>query len=159
MMVQHLNQLEPRRHLHWDTMFLKSSLAEPTRASVTLTPNTRSQALLASQFEDILYAGPTPMPVHRPSSAPPPAYPWKVRPTCVPMLAGEQSNIIATYLVVRGQSVISMPRMGLPRCTSSGSTHDSVNERWDRRTYLDDAVMIYKPPPPGYPKVKASSRE
>lgn len=67
MMVHNLNQLGPRRHVHWDAMLIKGPLAEPKRAIVTLTPNTVSQPLLAPQVVDPCFGGPTAaMQVHRP---------------------------------------------------------------------------------------------
>lgn len=149
MVVHKLTQSEPRRHVHWDAWVRKGPLAEPCCAIVTLTPNTGSHPLHALHWIDPWCAGPNAvMQVPRPSSAPLPAYPWEVRPKLVPMPASDQSNIIATVPVVRGGTLISMPLMALHRSTSSDITHYSMHALWDRRTYLDDAVVLYKPPPP-----------
>lgn len=159
MMVQNLNQPEPRRHVHWEARILNSPPAEPKRATVTLTPNTASQPWLASQLDVPWCGGPRAvMQVHRPISAPPPADPWEVRATPVPVPAGNQSNICATDPVANGQSIIAMPWMALPRSTPTGNTNYSLKELRDRRHTMSDEAMIYRPPPPHPQAIQRSTQ-
>lgn len=153
--VRNTSQLAPQRHVRIDADFIRYQPAAQMHMAVPATPTTRPQPLLASQQDDPWCAGPTRTPplhasqmygpwysgtnavtqVHIPIPTSLPADPWYKRPKPVPLKAGDQSKSIATGPVARGQSIISVPRLAIPKSTSSSSTFYSMNELRSDSTY------------------------
>ena len=141
-MIQHL-QGEHHRHrqcgmylfLHHRDMYdlmpfiLNLPLVEPKRVAVSSTPTLRPQPLLASELGDPWFSGPKAvMQVQRPIASQLQPDPWTSRPQPVPGRARGQPKGIVIVPVVRGQSIIPVPRMAVPKSTPSSSRDCSMSE-------------------------------
>lgn len=108
------------------------------------TGPTRTQPRLAPQLDDPWYSGPNAVTqVHRPMPTSLLVDPWSPRPKPVPLKACDQSKRMATESVDRGQSIMPVPRMAMPKRTSSSRTFYSMDEL---RSYsIDELRHVLNP--------------
>lgn len=155
--VQHIYQPLAKWQVRFGPWTTTVAPVQPKIIGATLTPNIGSQPILVSQLDAPWYFGPnlfliphtgsrpmhTSLPddpwhpgpnavltrrVHRPILAPLQAGPWDTRPKPVPIPSLDQSKRTAIGFAVRGDIIISMPMMSVPRGTSYSVTETIAGE-------------------------------